>query len=845
MMRHGGNRIQLARLAGCAPEEILDFSVNLNPLGIPDGVEDAYCRAVERLSEYPEPYSESLCRIAAERLGVKPEHLLFGNGSNQLLSLVPRALKSRRARIVVPGYLEYRKVCERAGLPVSPFFLDADFRLDFEALSAGSEPGDLLILGNPNNPNGALVPPEKIRSFAQEHPEIQVLVDEAFIDFVGPESSLLSGPLPPNLLLLRSLTKFYGIPGLRIGYLAGAAVPEIRALQEEWMLSVPAEAAAEAVFRARNDFAERSRSRTSYLRGVLAEELRKIRGLRVFPSDACYLLVKGEKDPSEFLLKKHRIAVRSCGNYEGLSELYFRLAVREEKEMMRLIAALREFCGEGPSILLPRRKPALMIQGTASNAGKSVLCAAFCRIFLQDGFRVMPFKAQNMALNSYVTLDGGEMGRAQVLQAQACRLEPDVRMNPILLKPSGDTGSQVIVRGKPVGSMRVREYYARKKELWKDVTRSYDELCEEADLMVLEGAGSPGEVNLKSGDIVNMAMARYAEASVLLAGDIDRGGVYASFLGTWMTLSAPERALLAGFLVNKFRGDSSLLGPAHDYLLRRTGKPVLGVIDYLPRLDLPEEDSVNFLRSRSLPKRQPTLDVALIALGHIANFTDFDPLEREPDVQLRKVFRAEELGTPDVIVMPGSKNVPEDLRRLRKDGMERALREQLERGAWYIGICGGLQMAGRVIDDPCHLEAETGSSVEGLGLLPLRTVLRPEKTLRRSSARESDGTSVSGYEIHHGETSAESDSYVTQVRDDGTPVGFGSGRIWTTYLHGIFDEDDYRRKFLDRIRCSRGLPPIGKVLVRCDTERILDELADHVRSRVNLKQIYSCLGWKR
>ncbi len=843
-MRHGGDRIQLAELAHCAPEEILDFSVNLNPLGAPEYVAGAYYRAFDRLAEYPSPYADRLCETVSQVLGVERDEILFGDGSNQLLSLVPFAWKPLRALIVVPAYLEYRTACERAEVPVAPFAWSADFELDFEALSARILPGDLVILGNPNNPNGAVCDPVKIRGLAESHPDAQVLVDEAFIGFAGPEYSVAARDMPPNLSVLRSLTKFYAVPGLRLGYCVGKIASALREIQPEWMLSAPAEAVAEAIFRDRGDYAERSRKRTAELRCQLSGALSRIPGLRVFPSDSCYLLVKGKRNPADFLLKKHRIAVRSCANYEGLSDSFFRVAVREEKENERLIAALCEFAGNGPSVVLPRKRPALMLQGTSSNAGKSVLSAAFCRIFLQDGFHVAPFKAQNMALNSYVTADGGEMGRAQVVQAQACRLEPDVRMNPVLLKPSSDTGSQVIVRGRPVGSMRVREYYAHKKELWNDVTRSYDELCEDADLMVLEGAGSPGEVNLKSGDIVNMNMARYADASVLLVGDIDRGGVYASFLGTYMTLDPVERALLAGFLVNRFRGDSSLLAPAHDYLRTYTGKPVVGVIDYLRGLALPEEDSVNFALTRPLPKLEKTLDIALIALGHIANFTDFTPLEQEPDVQLRKVFSADELGMPDVIVMPGSKNVAEDLRRLRADGMEARIREALDRGAWYVGICGGLQIAGRTIADPDGIESHSGS-VAGLGLLPLDTVLKPEKTLCRTSARESDGTQLSGYEIHHGETSAVSDSVVMQVRGDGSPVGFGAERIYTTYLHGAFDDDRYRRIFLDRIRLSRGLPAIGGILARYEIESALDALADHVRSRVDMKQIYARLGVKR
>ena len=336
-----------------------------------------------------------------------------------------------------------------------------------------------------------------------------------------------------------------------------------------------------------------------------------------------------------------------------------------------------------------------MLQGTCSNAGKSILTAAFCRILLQDGRRVAPFKAQNMALNSYVTPDGGEIGRAQAVQAEACRLDPDVRMNPILLKPESDLGSQVIVKGRAIGHMKVREYYANKPRLWQTVKSCYDSLAAEYDAIVLEGAGSPGEVNLKANDIVNMNMAAHAGAKVLLAGDIDRGGVYASFLGTYATLTPAERELLAGFAVNKFRGDPSLLADAHSYLERATGKPVLGVVDWQPDLGLPEEDSVNFSFIRPAPKHDRTLDLALIQLGHIANFTDFVPFELEPDVTVRKIRHASELGEPDILVLPGSKSVAADLAMLDREGFRPLIRELVARGCHFVGICGGLQLAGR------------------------------------------------------------------------------------------------------------------------------------------------------
>ncbi|MBQ6473389.1 MAG: cobyric acid synthase, partial [Victivallales bacterium] len=526
----------------------------------------------------------------------------------------------------------------------------------------------------------------------------------------------------------------------------------------------------------------------------------------------------------------HRIAVRPCADYAGLDERYFRVAVRSAEDNARLLAA----CQAGFPAVVSHRRPALMLQGTCSNAGKSVLCAAFCRILLQDGFSVAPFKAQNMSLNSYVTPDGGEIGRAQAVQAEACRLDPDVRMNPILLKPDSDLGSQVVVLGHPIGNYRVRDYFRKKRELWGQVTEAYDSLSAEHDCIVLEGAGSPGEINLKGADVVNMRMARHAEAAVLLVGDIDRGGVYASFLGAFQTFEPWERRLLHGFLVNKFRGDPTLLAEAHAWLERMTDRPVLGVIDYQPDLGLPEEDSVNFSFVRPVARDERTLDVALIALGHTANFTDFAPLEAEPDVRLRIVHSVSELGTPDLLILPGSKNVPGDMAALEASGLAAAIRSF---PGPVVAICGGLQMLGQACHDPLALESGVVHT-PCLGLLPFETTLRREKTVRRTSARLPDGTAVFGYEIHHGETISDLPPIVA---DDGRAVGFVSGRFFATYLHGVFDDDSFRRSYLDGIRALKGWPP-RQLLVHYGLEESLDRLATHVRSRVDMGALYRKLG---
>ncbi len=833
MIEHGGNREKLAQAAGCLPEELLDFSVNLNPAGIPEGLFSVCFRALDELSPYPEPHAETLSRRTAEKWNLAPENILFGNGSSELLSLFPRTVQATRARIVTPGYLEYAGACRSAGLAVEEFRLRErwGFRLSPEELGKTLQPGELVILGNPNNPTGRMVPAEELHGFIQNHPEQTFLIDEAFADFFG--ETLLDYPLLKNAAVLRSMTKYHSIAGLRLGYIAARpeSISALREIQPPWSVGTMAFRAAEFLLTR-----PERKDNTALLREELGTDLRSF-GIKVYPSSANYLLLKTPRPLAEELLA-HRIAVRDCSNYPGLDGRFIRVAVRNREDNSRLAEAVRRLLSpQAPAIVAERKRPALMLQGTCSNAGKSILTAAFCRILLQDGYAVAPFKAQNMALNSAVTPSGGEIGRAQAVQAEACRLDPDVRMNPILLKPNSDLGSQVILLGHPIGNYKVRDYFAKKKELWGEVRKAYDSLASEHDCIVLEGAGSPGEINLKSTDIVNMRMAEYAQSPVLLAGDIDRGGVYASFIGTYATLEPWERKLLHGFVVNKFRGDPTLLADAHSYVCGMTGKPVLGVIDFLPGLGLPEEDSVNFGLFRKGKKDPRRLDIALIHLGHVANFTDFAPFEAEPDTELRTVRTASELGEPDLVILPGSKGVADDLRRLREEGLFEALRNTR---APIAGICGGLQILGNRLLDPDGVESSF-PEVECLGLLPLETVMMPRKTLRRTTALRADGTSISGYEIHHGATRC-ADSSVTRIVDgEGREVGYERGSIFATYLHGVFDDDAFRRKYLNRLRKRKGWPEL-ETGAAYGLEDALNRLADHVRARLDIPALYKRMG---
>lgn len=493
---------------------------------------------------------------------------------------------------------------------------------------------------------------------------------------------------------------------------------------------------------------------------------------------------------------------------------------------------------------------AIQICGTGSGVGKSVIVTGLCRIFLQDGFRVAPFKAQNMALNSFVTREQGEIGRAQATQAQACKIEPSVDMNPVLIKPTSDVGSQIIVRGRPIGNMDALKYTDYKHNLKRVVERAFKKLIDEYDIVVIEGAGSPAEINLKSNDIVNMRMARYANAPVILVGDIDRGGVFAWIIGTLDLLTKRERNMVKGIIINKFRGDKALLKGGIDFLKKRTGISVLGVIPYFRDIKIPEEDSTFLDNLRDKKRyRKDLILIDVIHLPHISNFTDFDALEKEPDVYLRYVREAGEVDDPDIVIIPGTKNTISDLKYLRESGLaERILSiVNSDRKTLLIGICGGYQMLGTFIYDRHSLESSY-KNIKGLGILSMETYLEKDKILTQVKARDtSSGVEISGYEIHHGR-SYYSKRYTPAfevIERDKKKVRYFDGirrndnRVLGTYIHGIFDTDSFRRALLNRVRLAKGWGPIqGEVFI---PEREFDKLAEILRENINIGSLYKIL----
>ena len=507
---------------------------------------------------------------------------------------------------------------------------------------------------------------------------------------------------------------------------------------------------------------------------------------------------------------------------------------------------------------------ALMVQGTGSHVGKSVIVAALCRILVRRGYSVAPFKSQNMALNSFITPEGGEIGRAQAYQAEAAKIPPSVLMNPVLLKANSDTGAQVIIRGKVVGNMGVREYHRYKDEAFRAARECYEELSARHDVIIIEGAGSPAEINLKQHDFVNMKTAEMAGAKVLIAADIDKGGVFASMVGTMELLDEAEREMVAGFLINKFRGDASLLKDGLDFILQRTGKPVLGVIPYFNDIYIQEEDGVA-LDGAGSPGGSDgawlddgALDVAVLRLGHISNFTDFDPLAQEPGVRVRYVKGPAQLGRPDLVIIPGSKNTISDLLDLRRSGLEEAVISYHASGGRVAGICGGYQMLGKTVADPEGVESET-PEVKGMGILDAETVLTGEKVTAQVSG-EYLGTGggpvagqpvVAGYEIHMGRTKlgpGASPLFAINTKNgektvyyDGAAslpeAGRPAGSAWGTYIHGIFENDAFRRGLISGLLKkgkNRAAQPVEYAGLK---EKGLEALADLVETNIGMDEV--------
>jgi len=508
----------------------------------------------------------------------------------------------------------------------------------------------------------------------------------------------------------------------------------------------------------------------------------------------------------------------------------------------------------------------LMVQGTSSSAGKSLLVTALCRIYARRGIKVAPFKAQNMSNNAAVCADGSEIGRAQALQAAAAGLAPSVDMNPVLIKPEADSRSQVILMGRPWHTLEAKTYYEKKAILWEHVTATLDRLRDAYDLVIIEGAGSAAEINLRRGDIVNMAVARYAQSPVLLIGDIDRGGIFAQLLGTLWLLDPDERALVRGLVVNKFRGDLALFSDGVQILEEKGGVPVLGVVPYLRNLNLPDEDAVSvedasrkpfaFSNADSAPASPPQpdsvsqIDIAVLALPRISNFDDFDPLNAESGVTLRYISSASEFGHPSAVIIPGTKSTIADLDWLRQTGMAEAITTFAKSGGAVVGICGGYQMLGEAIDDPHQVESKV-EHTSGLGLLPVRTEFSKEKATyqvrarigvknlpifqsQSQDAKRLDSMLLEGYEIHMGETPSQT-AWLEIVSRNGQSVKVADGsvssdgKIWGCYLHGIFVNDEFRHAWLESLGWQGGRASQSEIF-----NQSLEMLADAVEGALNM-----------
>lgn len=503
----------------------------------------------------------------------------------------------------------------------------------------------------------------------------------------------------------------------------------------------------------------------------------------------------------------------------------------------------------------------IMLLGTGSNVGKSIIAAGLCRVFYQDGYSVAPFKSQNMALNSYITKDGKEMGRAQVVQAEAANIEPEAFMNPILLKPTTDRKSQVIVNGKVYKNMDAREYFAYKHNLKKDIMEAYNHIRENFDICVLEGAGSPAEINLKEDDIVNTGMAEMADSPVLLVADIDRGGVFAAIYGTVMLLEENERKRIKGVIINKFRGDKSLLTSGIEMIEKLTDIPVLGVVPFVP-LGIEEEDSLGIDKYNE--KKEGKIRISVIKLKHISNFTDIDALSHYNDVSLKYVTKSSELGNEDIIIIPGSKNTVEDMKDLIEKNIGREIVRIAKKGTPVFGICGGFQMMGQKIMDPEKIESDL-KEISGLGLLDIETVMKSDKTTTQYKnivknvsgiLSGTEGMEIKGYEIHQGysypvnEKNEENNNSENILKND-TACLFGDenlkgtvkDNVAGTYIHGIFDNSEFTSHFLNEVRKLKGLDRIDENFSYSDYKnREYDKLAEVLRGNIDIKKIYEIMG---
>jgi adenosylcobyric acid synthase len=820
MLEHGGRLARAARRYGIATSQWVDLSTGVNPHGWP--VPQASAEAWRRL-----PDDDALETLAAEYCGAP--RVLATAGTQATIQALPRLRAPCRVGVIAPGYAEHAHAWRSAGHHVDT--------LPADALVAAADAYDVIVLIHPNNPGGERFERDALLAL---HARLAsrggwLIVDEAFID-AEPAASLAGDTARDGLVVLRSAGKFFGLAGARVGFVAAsdALLDRLRDGLGPWPIAGPARA---AVAGALADVAWQSMTRvrladaSARLRDVLTRH-----GLAPHGGCALFQWVKVSNAAAlHDALAQQAVLVRL---FEEPASLRFGLP-GDEAAWQRLDAALSVAAPSPPSSLGGEgvnQAHVLMVQGTTSDAGKSTLVAGLCRWLHRRGIAVAPFKPQNMALNSAVTIDGGEIGRAQAVQAQAAGLEPHTDFNPILLKPTTDMGAQVIVHGRAIGAMQAQAYHDYKRVAREAVLASHARLVARYAAVIVEGAGSPAEINLRANDIANMGYAEAVDCPVILIADIDRGGVFAHLVGTLALLSPTERARIAGFVINRFRGDIALLEPGLDWLERETGKPVLGVLPYLMGLHVDAEDALP--RERAASGR--AFRVIAPALPRISNHTDFDALRHHPDIAFSFVGPNEAPPPADLIVLPGSKSVRADLAWLREHGWEAALQRHLRYGGKVIGICGGLQMLGSAVHDPLGIEGPAGSS-DGLRLLDLTTTLEPVKQLRNVTGRLAFADArVDGYEIHCGVSHGAALAQPALVLDGEHADGAVSpdGQILATYVHGVFDSPAACRALL----AWAGFDAPTAVDLVALREAGIERLADAVEAHLDTARLDALLG---
>ena len=881
---------------GSAEKNVIDFSANTSPLGMHPASVRAISSAALSSSlscEYPDSECKNLRSLLGKFWSFPETQIVCGNGASELIYMATFSFAHDCAVVFEPAFSEYESALKNVSNLGRKIRIEKIFSV--EEISCIPSETSVLFAASPSNPLGTLLSFAEISALEKKCESVGAVfvLDACFSQFSSEGESVVRKIIErknefPNLLVLNAFTKFYGMAGIRLGY-ALCFSEKISSLLKEnaqpWSVNFIAQKCGEAVLKSElssTDFEKESWS--DRIRSLVKIEKEKFynfffeNGIFFFRSEANFITFRFDfpagtfsscsSDSSVveiasfcFKNKPQKLQLRSCSDFDSLGPSFHRIAIKSPSENAVLLSFLRSVMkneNSGNSTKSQEksseeskqksRAKCVMIQGTMSSSGKSLVVAALCRIFMKDGFRVAPFKSQNMALNSGVTFDGKEMGRAQIMQAEAAGILPDVRMNPVLLKPNSDTGSQIIVNGIAVGSMNARDFFSFRKNLVPKIMESYESLSEENDIIVIEGAGSPAEINLKENDIVNMGLASLVDAPVIVVGDIDRGGVFASLYGTFSLVSENERNRIKGFLVNKFRGDVSLLENGLAMLEDLTDRKVLGVVPFMKNLRIDDEDSLSDSLSKKTDSKteEKLIKISVVALPYMSNFTDLNNFARLPFVDVKFFDSIAEFDfDSDLLVIPGSKNSVKAMEFLNEAGLSEPIKS-FALTKPVVGICGGFQVLGELLDDSFGNEDSSAKKIAGLNLLPVKTTFTSSKTLVQVSSRLPklsgffdflSGKKASGYEIHQGFT-----NFSANDSDPEKIIIAASANVLGTYIHGFFDSREIVGSVLEKLAESKNvrLPDFSDF--KSEKEKEFDRLEKTVRENIDLKKVYEILG---